>query len=241
MRDNYERFGVDGYYKDQSVAHSYRNPHYDGIVDTTIHLLNQWYNCHPTPPSRLYLLDVACGSGEATLAAHQWLSHNRTTSPRDDTATILNVNGQWKPAPRPARVCRRPRIPGISPEFQMTVSACDPFTFDAYHARTGLDANRYSFADIANGCLTSNDNDDDQDNNNSVYDVCIFSFAAHLIDSSMLFGVFYQLALCSRHLMILSPHKRPLINESMGWQLMEEMVGEQRVHGRLFKSLLMES
>lgn len=245
MRENYTNYGVDGYYN--SVRESYRNPHFDGIVDTTIHLLNSWYNLQSTPPTRLHLLDLACGSGEATLAAQLWLRHNSAalhlTSGVDsngENSTMIQLNETMRPCPQFVRVCKRPRIISASSKptadvFSLDILACDPFTRDAYRQRTGLEAHDFSFADIAQGCLSDMEAVGDE---LQLFDTCICSFAAHLIPESMLYAVFYQLATHSRHLIILSPHKRPQLTEAMGWQLMESMVGDQRVHGRLFKSIL---
>jgi hypothetical protein len=45
----------------------------------------------------------------------------------------------------------------------------------------------------------------------------------HLLDHSLLFGLLWQLRSNSQTLIIITPHKRPVITREMGWSLLEEL------------------
>ena len=63
-----------------------------------------------------------------------------------------------------------------------------------------------------------------------------FSYALHVLDESKLFSTLMALSLVTSHLVVLSPHKKPVIGAHHGWALMEEQVVE-RVHAWLYVSL----
>ncbi len=109
-------------------------------------------------------------------------------------------------------------------EFGATVTGLDPFTAIAYQQRTGLTALPASFEDIAEGRLS-----------NQTYTCIICSFALHLADISRLALICYQLAIISPSLLILSPHKRPVIKDQWGWTLDTEKSFE-RIKGKLYRS-----
>jgi hypothetical protein len=67
------------------------------------------------------------------------------------------------------------------------------------------------FEEIADGAL------EDQ------FDVIVCSYAMHLLDHSLLFALLWQLRANSQLLIIITPHKRPVITEAMGWSLLEEL------------------
>jgi 2-polyprenyl-3-methyl-5-hydroxy-6-metoxy-1,4-benzoquinol methylase len=106
-----------------------------------------------------------------------------------------------------------------------TVSGIDPFTQEAYLARTGLIALNYSFEDIAAGSLEG-----------QVYSLVVCSFAMHLCEISRLPNLCYQLAQISPKLFVVSPHKRPVLKPEWGWQL-EVETSFERVKARLFTSV----
>lgn len=91
------------------------------------------------------------------------------------------------------------------------VDACDPFTADAYRARTGCEAMPWSFADIAGGCCAGRQ-----------WSVAICSYALHLCSPSWLATVCRALSDCSSTLIVITPHKRPALAESWGWHLVDE-------------------
>ncbi|MFN3266277.1 MAG: class I SAM-dependent methyltransferase [Deinococcales bacterium] len=109
-------------------------------------------------------------------------------------------------------------------EHGASVSGVDPYTAEAYFLRTGLQAERLSFADIAAGLLLGRR-----------YSLVICSFALHLCAVSRLPTVCYQLAQVSHQLLLLSPHKRPILKPEWGLRL-ETEISFERVKARLFSS-----
>jgi hypothetical protein len=105
------------------------------------------------------------------------------------------------------------------------IDAMDPFTFDAYHHRTGAAATRESFEQIASGAISDRR-----------YSLVVCSFAMHLVERSRLPGLCGALRCITDSLLILTPHKRPEIREDWGWKLTQETV-IQRVRMRLYQSL----
>jgi hypothetical protein len=109
------------------------------------------------------------------------------------------------------------------------IDGVDPFTREAYQRRTGAAAEPFTFKDVAAGALASRR-----------YSLVVCSFAMHLCDESRLPGLATQLALSSPALWILTPHKRPHIHVSWGWELREEWVVE-RVRLRAYRSQMSSS
>ena len=91
------------------------------------------------------------------------------------------------------------------------ISACDPYTGEAYRTRVGRACEGYSFADVANGAL---------DGRTCSGVVC--SYALHLCEPSWLPLVCHALASVSPSLVIVTPHKRPEIPPSLGWELTDD-------------------
>jgi 2-polyprenyl-3-methyl-5-hydroxy-6-metoxy-1,4-benzoquinol methylase len=85
------------------------------------------------------------------------------------------------------------------------VEGCDPFLYDLFKQNTNLNCLKYSFEDIAKGQLQKK------------YDVVICSYAMHLVDPSYLHNLLYYLSTISETMVILTPHKRPYINNF--WEL----------------------
>ena len=86
--------------------------------------------------------------------------------------------------------------------------ACDPYTGEAFLARTGHACRPDSFADIAAGSLAGLE-----------FDVVICAYALHLCEGSRLPGVCMALTAVAPELIVVSPHKRPRLSESWGWRL----------------------
>jgi SAM-dependent methyltransferase len=103
------------------------------------------------------------------------------------------------------------------------VDGIDPYTADAYEARTGNPAQRLTFADIAAGALSGRH-----------YSLIVCSFALHLCPRSRLPALAQQLAQASDALLILTPHKKPEIRREWGWDLAGEMVID-RVRSRWYR------
>jgi hypothetical protein len=104
------------------------------------------------------------------------------------------------------------------------VDGIDPFTFEAYLARTGHPAERLTFEGIAAGALAGRR-----------YSLVACSFALHLVEPSRLPAVCRQLALVSDALLVLTPHKRPVVRREWGWELVAEEVVE-RVRARAYRT-----
>jgi SAM-dependent methyltransferase len=174
IRAQYEKLGAAGFYS-RHGSH-YRNPH-ESAVDRAIgSAVDRW------APDLSHVLDLACGSGEATIALRS----------------------------RGAR-----QIHGI-----------DPFTAHAYLERTGAIAEAADFQAIAAGHLRDRK-----------YSLIVCSYALHLIAQSRLPGVTLALAEVADHLLVVSPHKRPIIKEHWGWRLLGELVVD-RVRARYYRSRL---
>lgn len=171
IRLQYEQHGVDGYYS--KFGAKYRNPHESIIRRVLCEAVARWQLDLDS------VLDLACGSGEATIA--------------------LRESG-----------CRQ-------------IEGLDPFTGQAYLNRTGLQAESFSFEQIAMGALAGRH-----------YSLLVCSFALHLIDESWLPALMAQLGLIADCLLVITPHKRPEIRSEWGWGLMDEFVTE-RVRARLYR------
>jgi SAM-dependent methyltransferase len=107
-------------------------------------------------------------------------------------------------------------------EFGARVHGIDPFTGAAYLERTGQIAESLTFEDIAFGALERR-----------AYSLVVCSFALHLVEASRLPTLCYQLARVSPKLVILTPHKRPVIQQSWGWMLETELLMD-RVRARVY-------
>jgi SAM-dependent methyltransferase len=170
IRPAYEQHGVTGFY--EQFGSNYRNPHETIIQSLLKKVILEW------KLDLSNVLDLACGSGEATL---------------------------------------------VLQELGAVVSGIDPYTFKAYLERTTLQAEQFSFDDIANGILEGRR-----------YSCIVCSFALHLVEVSKLPALLYQLVQITDTLVILTPHKRPQIKPDWGWKLESELL-EDRVRARLYK------
>ncbi len=106
----------------------------------------------------------------------------------------------------------------------LSIAGIDPYTADAYRARTGKIAERTSFEQIAGGALAGRR-----------YSLIICSFAMHLIDQSWLPVLLLQLGLISDTMWILTPHKRPELRPQWGWMMEDEIVYD-RVRARKYSA-----
>lgn len=174
IRPEYERLGPAGFYAAHGSA--YRNPH-EAVIHAAIADLAPLLDLSN-------VLDLAAGSGEATL--------------------VLRELGA------------------------KTIHGIDPYTGAAYTARTGLTCEALTFEEIAEGKLAGRR-----------YSLVVCSFALHLLEESRLAGFCLALKEVAAQLLILTPHKRPVVEESWGWRLVEERryaVGEMRCRGRVYSS-----
>ena len=104
------------------------------------------------------------------------------------------------------------------------IDAIDPYTHEAYRQRTGRPAEKFSFENIADGCLAGRK-----------YDTIVCSFAMHLVDESRLPTLCYQLSVIAENLIVITPIKRPEVKDAWGWSLESETM-EHRVRCRVYRS-----
>ena len=174
IRAQYEAHGADAYYRDHAAE--YANPHEPEIRHAIALAVERW------KPDLSRVLDLAAGSGEATLALRE-----------------LGVDAG-------------------------AIEGCDPYLFAQYERRVGRPAERFSFEDVAAGALAGR-----------AYSLVVCSFALHLVDASRLPGVCAQLSLVAPALLVITPHKRPVIAPQWGWGLEGQLVWA-RVRCRFYRS-----
>ncbi|MFP6576736.1 MAG: class I SAM-dependent methyltransferase [Pirellulaceae bacterium] len=87
------------------------------------------------------------------------------------------------------------------------ISGCDPYTQSLYEQQLGLDCLAWSFEDLLQGKLTGN------------YSCIISSFALHLCPRDQLAPLVWQLFNCTSQLVIVTPHKRPELEQIEGIEL----------------------
>ncbi|WVR00137.1 hypothetical protein IAU59_007279 [Kwoniella sp. CBS 9459] len=128
MRDNYNEHGVDEYYR--KVAASYRNPFFPGIKKVVWTFMNRWWeaegkavyasNTHGSSSGstkdntagerleRLRVLDMAAGSGEATLCLLEWAESGKPgasslSSSSNHASTSRSPSSSLPSTPQPYR------------------------------------------------------------------------------------------------------------------------------------------
>lgn len=169
--------GAAGYYAERGA--DYRNPHEAGVREVVQGFAPRF------PEGRI--LDLACGSGEVTLAL------------RDIGIAADRIDG------------------------------ADPHTGAAYLARTGQPALPWSFDDLAPGLPRT-------------YGTVVCSFALHLCERSRLPAVVVALAQAAETLLVVSPHKRPVLGSDWGFVLVEEQYAQlHRVRSRWYRSALLQT
>lgn len=257
FRKNYGEHGVVGYYEQYGSA--YVNPREEEVTRALLDSLKKWTSSQLLPPF-CYVLDLAAGSGEATMILQHW---GRLHSKSVPTAPLTNTNdpvaSDGGVMNNDTTVESSPSSPSVVEEAwqaRLVIDGCDPYTYAAYEARVGVPCSRVGFEDIEAGALDkrvrdqlvkemecnfgSTGNSNDNTNPSSPYDVIVCSFALHLLATDRLFSVCLQMAIASRFMIIISPHKRPHIKPDMGWILLDDnVVG--RVKIRLYRSAFVES
>jgi hypothetical protein len=156
-----------------------------------------------------HVLDLAAGAGEFTLALSR--------ASRLPLAPSLSPSREGRGVdPSPAKgQCNSLRI-----------SACDAFTMRAFEAQTGLPCRQLTFEQIAAGALRGQS-----------FSLIGCSFAMHLCPTTLLPVLLLELSQIARQLMILSPHKRPIIRDGWGWRFVDSFT-EERVHMRLLETTM---
>ena len=118
-------------------------------------------------------------------------------------------------------------------ETPIRIEGLDPHTHDAYLERTGQKSHRFDFEDIQNGILW-------EILEGEVYSLIVCCYALHLYEPTRLSSVCYFLSMVGRHLLIVTPHKRPVIERRLGWILLFESV-DQKVRVRLYESIYLQA
>jgi SAM-dependent methyltransferase len=103
------------------------------------------------------------------------------------------------------------------------IDGADPFTGEAYRTRTGATALPWAFADLPAAL------------DGRRYAAIVCSMALHLCEPSRLPEVCLALAEAGRALVIVTPHKRPVIRSGWGWTLVDERLDpEHRLRTRRY-------
>jgi hypothetical protein len=84
------------------------------------------------------------------------------------------------------------------------LSGADPFTAQLYQTKTGYSCATWSFSDVIKTGIPYQ------------YSSIICSFALHLCPQKDLFSVTWQLLCAAPHLIIITPHKRPVLENLAG-------------------------
>jgi SAM-dependent methyltransferase len=105
------------------------------------------------------------------------------------------------------------------------ITGIDPYTAKAYEIRTGRAAEVFSFEEIASGAM-----------HGASADLIICSFAMHLCEPSRLASLCLQLSFISELMMIITPHKRPVIDPKWGWMMLQEEQAD-RVRLRVYRRI----
>lgn len=166
--------GARGWYAERGAT--YRNPHEDGVRDAIAGLVAD--GVLGDGP----ILDLACGSGEVTLAL---------------------------------------RDAGVRAE----IDGADPFTGAAYEARTGRAALPWSFEELPAALVGRR------------YAAVVCSMALHLCPPSRLPGAVLALAAATPTLVVLTPHKRPVLAAAWGFaQVREHRDPASRLRVRVYRA-----
>ncbi|KAF8318993.1 hypothetical protein DL93DRAFT_262021 [Clavulina sp. PMI_390] len=285
MRANYEQYGVEEYYKKVGGAsNSYRNPHFPAVKNCLWVWLNLWWKNEilaraetPRKPVDLTLFDLAAGSGEATIAVQEWWQNalkvpasniDSNLSPVSQGSSNLSASASPSAFIPPAIAARRLRVNAssgvaLTNSDRMTVVACDPYTSEAYLARTGLPCEALSFKDVSLGNFPKPAPDPQlkteveemaeevpaESEATPLYDMIVCSFALHLLENpSEIWSLFIALSPRAKWLIVLEPHKKPEIKSGWGWELWDaetwvdaessasKEILRERVHCRIFRS-----
>jgi hypothetical protein len=106
----------------------------------------------------------------------------------------------------------------------VNITGSDPFTYLAYKECIGKEAETFTFEDIGEGKLSARK-----------YDIIICCYALHLVENSWLFSVCEEMSHIAKHLIVITPHKRPIITPATGWEIHSEIL-EDKVRMRLYNS-----
>ena len=110
--------------------------------------------------------------------------------------------------------------------FQGRINAVDPYTYRTYNKRFKgvLQCENVGFEEILCGALEEKQ-----------YQLIVCSYALHLASMNQLPGVAMALSRISPKLLIITPHKRPILHLSWGWERGEKCCRD-RTHAILYHS-----
>ena len=176
----------------------------------------------------LTVLDLACGAGEVTSVLKEWEAVGRSLSP------VRQVTAQPTTRYRVVGSTRVRHIPLPEDAPGIKLLGADPFTEQAFRAShpdtpfVGIGFDRCDELSLSE-YVSARPNDERYDDR---FDLCVISFALHLIaqDQSALYRCLSALSHRARWLMILSPHKQPLIKSggvSYGWRQVDLPASDQ--------------
>ncbi|GHJ85729.1 hypothetical protein NliqN6_2131 [Naganishia liquefaciens] len=219
MRMNYSQFGVDEYYK--KVESSYRNPFFPGIRKVIFTLMDKWWDEEKAARKRsaadnskareIRILDLAAGSGEATICLQEWhakrtgkltqistpgmssaTEHIASSHPGlpNPLAALRGNSGLYNAAARPAFVppSRRPAAVKAAVKGESTVGRNEDRSIPDLHITATDPFTMPAYEERTGGtCLPLSFDDIVQgklpplDASASKYDLIICSFALHLV------------------------------------------------------------
>ena len=87
------------------------------------------------------------------------------------------------------------------------ISGVDPYTYTRYEEVTGLPCGRHAFVDILNGAMDG-----------EKYDVIVISYALHLVKDGMMHDFCRKLGELGKKMILIAPHKFPVMKESYAWK-----------------------
>ncbi len=112
------------------------------------------------------------------------------------------------------------------------VAGCDPFTYALFEKKTGIPCLRHAFKDVVKNGLSER------------YSLIISSFALHLCPQKDLFPLTWNLFQAAPTLVVITPHKRPELENLPGISLLWEDVVEnergKKVRLKTYTSLLVD-
>ncbi|KAK4046208.1 hypothetical protein OIV83_006240 [Microbotryomycetes sp. JL201] len=123
MRANYNQHGVEGYYS--IVSESYRNPHYHGLKKVLNTFMDRYME--KEKPTRLSVLDLAAGSGEATEVLLNWKA---TRWPKPQPPAAPDHAGAAHSEPRPNAAGQLPTPLGTTLDEEDDVESSQENLFD---------------------------------------------------------------------------------------------------------------
>lgn len=105
-------------------------------------------------------------------------------------------------------------------KISIRITGMDPYTSKAYEQRTGMPCHAVSFQDIIENGIPSFPLSEEGPRDDDVkYDLVIVSYALHLLSSDdQLYALLHTLSRSCKWLVIISPHKKPALKSTWGWQ-----------------------